>query len=76
MIAELRQTTEESALDFYDRVGASMDAIFDNYTPAAGTDINTVKQNTINEIQGAIFCNGLRDGIKPFVVNQSFGDID
>ena len=71
LIAELRQTTEESALDFYDRVGASMDAIFDNYTPAAGTDINTVKQNTINEIQGAIFCNGLRDGIKPFVVNQS-----
>lgn len=76
LIAELRQTTEESALDFYDRVGASMDAIFDNYTPAAGTDINTVKQNTINEIQGAIFCNGLRDGIKPFVVNQSLATLD
>ena len=76
LIAELRQTTEESALDFYDRVGASMDAIFDNYTPAVGTDINTVKQNTINEIQGAIFCNGLRDGIKPFVVNQSLATLD
>lgn len=76
LIAELRQTTEESALDFYDRVGASMDAIFDNYTPAAGTNINTVKQNTINEIQGAIFCNGLRDGIKPFVVNQSLATLD
>ena len=53
-----------------------MDAIFDSYSPQAGTDLPKVKQQTIECIQGAIFCNGLRDNVKPFVINQAIDTLE
>ena len=77
IIAELRQQPDETCLDFYDRVGNSMDAIFDSYSPEAPNKEakKEAKQRTIDEIFGAIFINGLKDHIKPFVVNQNITEL-